>query len=248
MTNQTNRYRRATTAAKSAVVALAFIAGLSGCSTNTVGVSGSQEYSAATLYRAESEAGPLYKGARSSGKLDAISAKLASAANIRPVKVYVVNTPVPDAILGRDGKIYLTRKLVKLTSDDSELAAVIAHEIGHKISGHPAQRSMAGTRAAVSSTDISKMLAAGGSGNVKAILVGKTERIAALSRQQEFEADAIAVRLLAKAGYDPAAVVRFLKVMQAHAADRQNGISYHPASDSRIERAESLAAKAVLKQ
>ena len=225
------------------VVALLVVSGLFGCSASTAG--GSGERGASSMgSRAVKPTRSLYRNEKVSRKLAAISEKLATASGSTPVTVRVLNGSGANAALGPDGNIYLTRQLLLLTSDDSELAAVIAHEMAHKLSGHAAARENAGMQAAVSSDDIAKLLP--DSGSVKTLLAEKSKSVAALSRQQELEADAMAIQFLAKAGYDPAAVGRFLKTMQANdevrAAGRQTYTSIHPAPDMRIKRAESLAA------
>lgn len=65
--------------------------------------------------------------------------------------------------------------------------------------------------------------------------------IAALSREQEFEADALAVQYLQKAGYGKSAYVNFLKWMQAHLDDAPHtDSSSHPPFAQRIARIEAL--------
>jgi len=222
---------------------LLVVSGLFGCQMDTGGKAASQEGSALALGSREVKpTGGLYRNSKVSRKLAEISDRLADAAGTMPILIRVVNASDPNAVLAPDGNIYLTRELLLLTEDDSELAAVIAHEMAHKLSGHAAARSRAGTKAGISSADIAALLP--DSGKVKALLVEKSERVASLSRQQEFEADAMAIRLLAKAGYDPDAVTRFLKAMQANdeATGRPSYTSYHPASDIRIARAERVAA------
>lgn len=225
---------------------LAVLAGLTGCQTENIGspLSEKQSQSRDETIRSNPAAKPggALKDAQASGDVDAISEKLTAAAGTAPISIRVVNASTANAALGPDGDIYLTRQLLQLTDDDSEVAAVIAHEIAHKLSGHAAARSNAGTQAAVSSDQIAELLP--DSEKVKALLAERRARVAELSRQQELEADAMAIRLLAKAGYDPAAVARFLEIMQANdeAAGRSGYTNFHPASEIRIARAEELAA------
>lgn len=73
--------------------------------------------------------------------------------------------------------VRVTLKLARSIADDSELAAVVAHELAHNILRHRER-------------------------------LGK-DRSAARVRATELEADRLAVWLMADAGYDPAAAVRF---------------------------------------
>ena len=225
--------------------ALLFFSGLAGCQSVAADNSdlGEDGVSPTGIADVEAAGGPS-ENERASQKLNRISNRLAEANGTEPVSVRLLNISVANAALGSDGNIYLTRKLLRLTSDESEIAAVIAHEMAHKLAGHAEARANASTLAAVSSDDIARMLP--DSDSVKALLKERGERVAALARQQELEADAMAISMLAKAGYDPTAVARFMKVMQANDDAQPPGrpvyTSYHPASDIRIEKAESLAA------
>jgi predicted Zn-dependent protease len=65
--------------------------------------------------------------------------------------------------------------------------------------------------------------------------------IAALSREQEFEADRLAVQYLTKAGYNKDAYLDFLKWMQGHLDDAlPTDSASHPAFAERITRIEAL--------
>ena len=81
---------------------------------------------------------------------------------------------------GADGdRVRVTSGLLDFVADDDELAAVIAHELAHNLLGHPEKLS--------------------------AIRKGKSKAI----RETENEADLLSVWLMANAGYDPKASVRF---------------------------------------
>src|SRR5690606_34313417 len=86
---------------------------------------------------------------------------------------------------------------------------------------------------------------------VRSELVRGKLRLAQFSRQQELEADAIGIRELANAGFDPSAASRFLKSMAAYSDFRSVGsnntpsaldfLASHPAAPRRIELAEGHA-------
>jgi hypothetical protein len=112
------------------------------------------------------------------------------------------------------GAIYVNRGLIELCSDDDELAAVFAHEIGHVVSRHgTAQLSRQllvqapiSIAAGLPATDawkehLSKL----------GISYGVDASFLRYSRDQEIEANLMAVRLLASARYDPYGLVRLLE-------------------------------------
>ncbi|WP_180898325.1 M48 family metallopeptidase [Martelella soudanensis] len=226
------------------ITILVVLSGLAGCQAGGTGPAPQQQSSAdAFRHRLVAESGGLYKNPEVSLELAEIGKRLSAAAGARPVTILVLNSAIPDAYIAPGEYIYLTRALLALTDDDSEIAAVVAHEMAHILSRHAEARSRLGRQAAISSADIAAALP--DSDRVRALLAEGSARVAALSRQQELEADAMAILLLAEAGYDPAALVRFLKTMQATEAApgaRRSYNSSHPLPSDRIERAEKLAA------
>ncbi len=77
-----------------------------------------------------------------------IGAALASETFRGNISVYVLGTESVGGFAWPDGRIYVTRGLVEITTDD-ELAAAIAHEMGHLLAdrGPPALVALAGRSA-----------------------------------------------------------------------------------------------------
>lgn len=227
--------------------ALLLLFGLAGCQAGNVGSisSGVQNQKSAAAFRNRlvSSSGGLYRNAAVSRELAEIGTRLSTAAGEGRVTILVLNMSIPNAYIAPGGYIYLTRGLLLLAKDDSEVAAVVAHEMAHILSGHDAARTHFAMQAAISSADIAGALP--DSDRVRQLFVQGNARVASFSRQQELEADAMAIQLLAAAGYEPAAVARLLKAMQAVEATGSYGDAYgasHPLPSIRIEQAEMLAA------
>ena len=114
--------------------------------------------------------------------------------------------------------MYITG-LLALADNEAELAGVMAHEIGHVTARHSAQRHSRGVLAQGSLT-IGTILAGVLGGGVAADLVqqaggvGAEAYLAGYSRDQEFQADELGVRYLARAGYDPTAMSSFLEKLE----------------------------------
>src|SRR5690606_22711733 len=128
-----------------------------------------------------------------------------------------------------------------LANDSSEFAAVVAHEMAHVTANHAAARQSKARTAAIVSNVVKEVLDDDAS---RLALVSSQRTLATFSRQQELEADAIGVRIAAKAGYDPFAASRFLAQM-SHFADyrealslrqekRPDFLSTHPSTPERI--------------
>ena len=185
--------------------------------------------------------------------LDAILAKLARASdmpNQTAYKVTILNTPVVNAFALPSGNLYVTRGLLALAGDASEVAAVMAHEIAHVTSHHSALRAEREREAALISKAAEVI-----QNRQKGEEIRSSQRlsVASFSRQQELEADAIGVRVIARAGYDPYGASRFLtalgKSSELRAAlysKKKSSIDFdilstHPSTPDRVARAVAAA-------
>jgi predicted Zn-dependent protease len=129
-------------------------------------------------------------------------------------RVVILNTPVVNAFSLPSGRLYVTRGLLALANDASELAAVLSHEIGHVSARHTLVR-----EAAVRQTPSDP-----GSPQFGALaFAGSGFALAGFSHSQELEADSIGARIMARAGYDPFGAVRFLNAMSRNAQLRPSG-------------------------
>jgi predicted Zn-dependent protease len=165
-------------------------------------------------------------------------------------KVTMLNSQSVNAFALPTGQIYVTRGLVALANDESELASVLAHEMGHVIARHAEQREEEARNADLASRTITDVVS---DPEVGALALAKSKlKLVNFSRSQEFEADALGIGIAARAGYDPYGAVRFLTSME-HNSDlkaQQSGainpaapdfLSSHPATPERITNALSNA-------
>jgi predicted Zn-dependent protease len=161
-------------------------------------------------------------------------------------KVTMLNSPSVNAFALPTGQLYVTRGLVALANDDSELASVLAHEMGHVIARHAEIREEQAKQADLVSRVVTDVVTDPEAG---ALALAKSKlALASFSRSQEFEADAIGVGIAARAGYDPYGAVRFLTSME-HNSDLKpettgainpgapDFLSSHPATPERITNA-----------
>ncbi len=199
--------------------------------------------------------GGEYKAWGTERYLNGILAKLAAASEkpAEPYRVTILNTQVVNAFALPGGNLYVTRGMLALANDASELAAVMAHEIGHITAGH------AGLRAEREKDQqlIRKVTDVLQKDKGEQVQARGVASLANFSRQQEFEADLIGVQTIAKAGYDPLGAARFLTSLSRSTALRaslfnqrapgQEITSSHPSTPERIARA-TAAARAVTGQ
>jgi predicted Zn-dependent protease len=165
-------------------------------------------------------------------------------------KVTILNSQSINAFALPTGQIYVTRGLIALANDESELASVLAHEMGHVIARHAEQREEEARNADIANRAIADVVS---DPEVGALALAKSKlKLASFSRAQELEADALGIGIAARAGFDPYGAVRFLTSME-HNSDlraEQTGainpgapdfLSSHPATPERITNALSNA-------
>ena len=139
----------------------------------------------------------------------------------------------PNAFALPDGTLVITDQLVTMAGGDTEMIlGVLAHEIGHVELEHSLRQFY---RAAGMTGLI--MLIAGDIGSaVEDVLVQGGGLLAlSYSRSAEAEADRRSVELMAKAGYDPAAIARFFGLLEEKLGDKgdTNILSTHPGTPQR---------------
>ena len=165
-----------------------------------------------------------------------------------PWSFTIVDSPAINAFALPGGYVYLTRGILAYLDDESELAGVLGHEIGHVTARHAAQ---AYTRQAQASLGLM----------VLSIFVPSTQPFTDLGatglgvlflrhgREAELEADRLGVEYGSGAGYDPAGVPRFLATLARVNALSERGmpnwLSTHPDPGSRVTKAEPVAGKFV---
>jgi predicted Zn-dependent protease len=158
----------------------------------------------------------------------------------------IVDSPAINAFALPGGYVYITRGILAYLDDESELAGVLGHEIGHVTARHAAQ---AYTRQAEANLGLT----------ILGIFVPSTQPFSNLGasglsvlflkngREAELEADRLGVEYGSGAGFDPDGVPRFLATLQRVDAmsDRgmPNWLSTHPDPGSRVERAAPVATK-----
>nr|WP_260986153.1 M48 family metalloprotease [Bordetella genomosp. 13] len=164
------------------------------------------------------------------------------------VEVFPVRDPEINAFAMPGGFIGVNSGLVVSSDSESELAAVLAHEIGHVVQRHIArgmtQQNQNSTVMLASLAGALLAALAGGGGNL-AMGVAAFGQAAAINRQLGFsrdaerEADRTGLQMLSKAGYDPAGMSRmFGRLMNAARLNEGMGggswASTHPLSIDRM--------------
>jgi predicted Zn-dependent protease len=158
-----------------------------------------------------------------------------------------LNSAVENAFSVPGGYVYVTRQLMALMDDESELAFALGHEVGHIAANHAHIREQYAERSPLGV--FGQMIGAiFGPGAAEMIEARSALDLLSFSREQEYEADTLGLRYMIQAGYDPAGAAEVLaalsrqSALQARVEGRTNRripewASTHPLSENRMERA-----------
>lgn len=202
------------------------------------------------------EFGGLYDGPQAAyvtsvGRRIAVQSSLSTQQN--DFTISLLNSSVNNAFAIPGGYVYVTRQLMALMNDEAELAGVLGHEVGHVAAQHSKKRQSAATRNSIlgvlGQVLVGAVAGDSGLGQLLQRGIGTGSQLLTLkfSRTQEYEADDLGIRYLAKAGYDPRALSSMLASLAAQTAldsktEGKNSTlpewaSTHPDPASRVRRA-----------
>ncbi len=178
-----------------------------------------------------------------------------SPGTVPEVELFGVRDPEINAFAMPGGYIGVNTGLIVSSGSESELAGVVAHEIGHVVQRHIArgitQQSQNGMLMLAGLAGALLAGLAGGGGNL-AMGVAAFSQAAAINRQLGFsrdaerEADRAGFQMLTKAGYDPDGMVQmFSRLMNASRLNEGQGggawASTHPLSIERMSDVQNRA-------
>lgn len=162
-----------------------------------------------------------------------------------PYRFIVRDTDVVNAFVTGTPYVYVERGLLALLNSEAELAAVMAHEIGHNVARH-SKKLQARNRRNIFLANLASVFA-GNSGVGSAILTQSTVNLSEYRREAELEADSFAARYLYGAKYEPSQLVNALaqlrdnNIFAATTQDRplpHHGLlTSHPRTDKRLREA-----------
>lgn len=157
-----------------------------------------------------------------------------------PYQFAVLDSPVQNAFAVPGGVIFISRALLSVLDNEAELAAVLAHEVGHVSAKHALKSTQrvqllqgVGTITAAGVGGDKGKKFASAIGDMQAVLFDK-----GLDKEMEYEADSAAMETAYRTGYDPSAMIRVLEKLQkleASSKDKKGSwFSTHPPLSERI--------------
>lgn len=158
-----------------------------------------------------------------------------------PYEFVVLNNPVPNAWALPGGKIALNTGLLVQLQDESQLAAVLGHEIVHAAARHSANQMTRSAllQAGVQVVGFATRDSAYGALAATGANLGAGAWQARYGRDQELEADSYGMEYMARAGYDPAGAVElqetFVRLSEGRRSNWLDGLfASHPPSRARV--------------
>ncbi len=197
----------------------------------------------------------VFESTTVSAYVNRVGQKLAQVSD-RPTVDYdftILDSDMINAFAVPGGFIFVTRGLLDAVNDESELAMVLGHEIGHVAALHGVQMiqkemgqnalTILGTIGAALTMGPEAMLMVANTANLFSSLY-----LLGYSRDKELEADNLGLQYMLRAGYDPRGALIFLKKLQAMDHDQAQGwdlyFRTHPSTDQRIHIIESMIGEA----
>lgn len=192
----------------------------------------------------------VIKDTKDAKRVKNIGEKIAKITNINDYKweFNLVENEQMNAFCLPGGKVVVYTGILKVATNDDQLATVISHEIAHALARHGAER--------VSASMVQQGVQI--LGNV--LLASKAPQYTDVFNQtygigtqlgvmlpygrlQESEADEIGIYLMIKAGYNPNEAIKFWENMSKNKEKTNEFFSTHPSSENRIENIKKIINK-----
>jgi predicted Zn-dependent protease len=180
--------------------------------------------------------------------------RLAKAANLkRPLHLYLLADNQVNAFAGPGGYLCVNTGLFNATDKEGELAAVLAHELGHIKQQHLARMlaSQKQQQLAVMAASIAAMAVGAatksnmGSAASTALSAGYIQNLINFTRAHEEEADRVGMQILYNAGYNPMNMPHIFNHLadfqRLFPTDMPQYLSTHPFSHARVADTENRA-------
>jgi beta-barrel assembly-enhancing protease len=192
-------------------------------------------------------AAPLYDSDRIQRYVNQVGRVIASRSerpNL-PWRFAVLDSPLANAGAAPGGQIYITTGLLFRMRSEAELAGALAHEIAHVVQKHQLkayQKKLKGNAIFAIGGAVVDAKAKTGAIGKEVIKLGIGEArsmiLLSLDRDEEYQADRMAMVLAARAGYDPYGLPTVIQILQDISAE-QSGLSLlystHPTPADRLQ-------------
>lgn len=167
-----------------------------------------------------------------------------------PYSFQGVNAVYINAYTFPAGTVAVTRGILSEMENEAEMAGLLGHEIGHVNARHAAERATRSMMAQVALAGAGMAVSASGYGNYANLLnnlggIGAGALLSHYSRENEREADALAMEYMSRSGHNPDGMVGLMDLLRRESKHKPNAIqtmfSTHPMSAERYATAKERA-------
>ncbi|WP_250459421.1 M48 family metalloprotease [Microbulbifer litoralis] len=157
---------------------------------------------------------PVYEDPVLTAYVDHVGQKIANASDRPELKYHftIIDSQDINAFALPGGYIYINRGLLTYLHSEAEMAAVLAHEIGHVTARHAVRQKTAATGAGVASVLSVLVTGSGVVGDVANLW--STAAVKGYGRDMELEADRFGAQYMYNAGYDPQAMINVIALLK----------------------------------
>jgi predicted Zn-dependent protease len=194
---------------------------------------------------------PMLNDQATNNYVNQIGQQLAQIADPRGIRYhfYVVNSDVVNAFALPGGYVYINRAIIERADNVSELAGVLAHEIGHVAERHSIEQLQRAQNANLGLNVLYGVLLGRTPSGVEqaGIQVGGSAVFAGYTRDAEREADAVAVGYMMRAGYNPRGLPSFfeelLELQRRQPGRVEQWFATHPTTQERVANTQAAIAR-----
>lgn len=204
------------------------------------------------------ESTPIYQDPQLQAYVDRIGQTLAKNSD-RADLTYtftIIDSPDINAFALPGGYIYINRGLLAYLNSEAQLAAVLAHEIGHVTARHAVKQDTA--RKSSTAVTVLSVLTTGNSMIGDVTDLWGTAAVMGYGREMELDADSLGAKYLHNSGYNPNAMIEVIGVLKDHERfvrrmARETGqkgpatyhgvFATHPRNDERLKEVVGTAGK-----
>ena len=160
-----------------------------------------------------------------------------------PFTIKILDIEEPNAFALPGGFMYVHAGTILLADDESELAGVMAHEIGHVAACHAARQATRGTFASLAMIPVMVMTGGlAGIGINQAANLAIPATFSKFGRGFEAQADYLGIQYAYKSGYDPVGMINFFEKLEALEKKKPGFFlkvyQDHPQTPDRIEKSQ----------
>lgn len=197
------------------------------------------------------ESGGLSRDANARAMVERVGARLITSTAARQTpyqfKFHLLSdTQTVNAFALPGGQIFITEALFRRLKSEDQLAGVLGHEMGHVVGRHSNEQMANSKLWSGLAQGLGVLLSDGhnNSGMQIANMVAQW-RVMKFSRDDESESDALGVKFMMQAGYNPEALIGVMEILAqvSGGANRSDFMSSHPNPANRMEHIREAIAK-----